>query len=113
MTARIQAPPARLVNALDGKKAPKKYFDALSEADNFVAERDDLAEENARLRHRVDELDGIAGVLLEEKAALKAERDELAEQLQALDDAHQVTLARLAEARRGKTEPWHGQAVTR
>ena len=75
------APRARLVDALTGTKAPAKFFEALSEADETVAELTDLAEENARLRHRVDELDGIASVLIDEKAALAEWRLKVADAL--------------------------------
>jgi len=59
------APPFRQVCQLTGEKAePTQFFRALSEADNFCAERTETAvelerlrEENASLRARVDELE--------------------------------------------------------
>lgn len=74
------APRARIVDALSGQKAPARFFQALSEADNLCAELDTLRE----LQTRVDEL--------------AAERDDLAERLHDLDEAHQITLGQLAAA---------------
>lgn len=86
----IEAPNVRLVNALTGQKAPDKFMAALSEADDFVREIDTVRE----LQCRIDEL--------------TAERNDLAERLRDLSETHQATLDLLADARRGKTEEWHG-----
>lgn len=80
MTAPIDAPKVRLVNALNGKKAPDKFMAALSEADDFVREIDTLRE----LQCKVDEL--------------TAENTELHDRLRDITETHQATLGLLATA---------------
>lgn len=89
---RMSAPLARRVDMLSGDVAPTKYFQALSEADNLCRELDELRELQTRV------------------AELTAENTDLAERLDSLSNAHRITLAALADARRGLTEPWHGAA---
>lgn len=44
-----RAPLARTVDALTGARTPEKFFESLSEADNFCAELDGLRETQTRL----------------------------------------------------------------
>jgi chromosome segregation ATPase len=78
----MTAPNVRRVDMLTGQVAPTKYFEALSEADNFVREIDDLRE----LQCRVQELE--------------SENTDLSERLLDLQEAHATTLGLLAQARR-------------
>lgn len=99
MTAK--APSFRSIDQLAREHDPSKFFGALSEADNFVAELDGLRE----LQCRVEELE--------------AERDDLADQLVGLRDAHDVTVKCLSVARRdneklrSERDSWRAQAVPR
>jgi hypothetical protein len=96
----MTAPPARRVDMLNGHKAPDKYFQALSEADEFIrqldrgtvaqADADDAAETIGGLLH---ERDGLACRVQELETELDArttERDHwrgIAHRLMATDPA--------------------------
>lgn len=73
------APRTRRVDALSGTKSPDSAL--LSEATNFCLELDGLRELQTRLQE------------------LEAERDDLAERLESLHNAHQITLGLLCTAR--------------
>lgn len=90
----MTAPIFRRLDQLTGDVAESPVGAILDTADQVCAELAEVYE----LRTRVQEL--------------TAENTDLAERLDSLDNAHKITLAALADARRGNTEPWHGQAVT-
>jgi chromosome segregation ATPase len=76
------APLVRTVDALTGQVAPTKYFQALSEADDYCKELDGLRELQTRL------------------AEVESENTDLSERLLDLQEAHATTLGLLAQARR-------------
>lgn len=94
-----EVPPFRAVDALSGDVAvsPSKFWAANEDADARIEEFEGLREENARLRCRVDELDGIASTLLDEKESwmARARRDngKLREQADGLAHANVVLTA--------------------
>lgn len=101
----IPAPPARLVDALSGAKAPAKFFEAMADADAICADLDELCE----LRARVGELEASerlaradADDAAETIGLLIAERDDLAERLVNANEGHKITLGWLADAKREK-----------
>lgn len=99
------APRARLVNALNGEKAPPAYLKAV---DHLVAELEELHE----LRTRVAELTAERDLLIADRDAfancadrlsvdldeLTAERDNLVSDLVDLREAHAFLVGRLAKA---------------
>jgi polyhydroxyalkanoate synthesis regulator phasin len=65
------APRARLVDAFTGAKAPDKFFESLSEADDFIRRSDGVCE----LQARVDELQAEVAELRTLLAVARSERD--------------------------------------
>lgn len=122
----LVAPAARRVDMLSGDVAPTKYFQALSEADQFVREVDTLREsqtrnqeleaENADLRRQLGQRNETIEALRRSRSQamvdadvqarkverLTAENNDLAEQLHRGSEAHKITLGFLADAKREK-----------
>ena len=96
------APPARLVDALTGEKAPDEFFDALAELDELHALRTRVAELEGALKLANADADDMAETIGE----LIRERDNLASDLADLREAHQVTVERLAMHQRRDGRGW-------
>jgi cell shape-determining protein MreC len=95
------APMTRIVDALTGEIA-SPVLGILATADHItdgLAQTHELIAENASLKAERSELYRQLDSLL----AVAAERDDLAERLADLSEAHQITLAALADARRAVT----------
>lgn len=101
------APPARLVDALTGKKAPTAFFKALSEADEYVASLDANTRDS-------DDAAATIGELLHENACLRARLDELEDGglQQQVAELGRALLAAQADRDRALLEAhvWRGRA---
>jgi chromosome segregation ATPase len=101
----VTAPDTRFVDQFRGELAdhPSKFWEANQGANEHLRDYERLRDENAELLCRVQELQAEDDAKAATIGQLKAEVDQLAdlaERLDSLGEAHQITLGLLAEANR-------------